>query len=261
MNASIEKSWKKVLQNELDSPYFAELTRIVNAAYLGVTPVYPAPKFLFNAFSLCPFDDVRVVILGQDPYHGAGQAHGLCFSVQDGVRVPPSLQNIYKEIEDDMGTTSLKPMHADAVQGVSEAHDQAVEIYSAKVNERDNDEMRRVHRFESGNLERWAQQGILLLNATLTVEAGSPASHQGIGWERFTDAVIQKISDEKEHVVFLLWGKYAQDKGGHIDTSKHLVLKAPHPSPFSAYTGFLGCKHFSKTNEYLSKHGRAPIDW
>jgi uracil-DNA glycosylase len=221
MQVQIEQSWKAMLKDEFEAPYFNELSRIVREAYLGNTPVYPPPKQVFHAFELCPFDQVKVVIIGQDPYHGAGQAHGLCFSVQDGVRVPPSLQNIYKEIHDDIGT----PMK------------------------------------ESGNLERWAGQGVLLLNATLTVETSKPGSHQGLGWETFTDAVIQKVSDEKEHVVFLLWGKYAQDKGAKIDTSKHLVLKAPHPSPFSAYTGFLGCKHFSKTNEYLAQHRQIPIEW
>lgn len=221
MEVTMEKSWKTVLNDEFTLPYFETLRAHVREAYLGSTPVYPPPKLVFNAFELCPFDQVRVVILGQDPYHGAGQAHGLCFSVQDGVRTPPSLQNIYKEIKDDLG----------------------VEIP------------------QSGNLERWARQGVLLLNATLTVEESRPASHQGIGWERFTVAVIKKLSDEKEHLVFLLWGKYAQDKGVIIDTSKHLVLKSPHPSPFSAHSGFFGCKHFSKTNMYLKKHAQAPIRW
>lgn len=221
MQVHIEPSWKAILKDEFEKPYFVELSRIVREAYLGKTSVFPPPKNIFNAFELCSFKEVCVVILGQDPYHGAGQAHGLCFSVQDGVKVPPSLQNIYKEIKDDVGS----------------------EIP------------------EGGNLEKWASQGVLLLNAVLTVEAGKPASHQGIGWEQFTDAVIQKISDEKEHIVFLLWGKYAQDKGSKIDTKKHLVLKAPHPSPFSAYTGFFGCKHFSKTNEYLKQNGLMEIEW
>ncbi len=221
MHVSIEKSWEKILQEEFEKPYFNELSKRVREAYLGSTPVYPPPTKVFSAFELCSWGAVKVVILGQDPYHGTGQAHGLCFSVQDGVKVPPSLQNIYKEIKDDVGG----------------------EIPTA------------------GDLGCWAKQGILLLNAVLTVEAGKPASHQGIGWKQFTDAVIQKISDEKEHVVFLLWGKYAHDKGAHIDTSKHLVLKAPHPSPFSAHTGFFGCKHFSKTNEYLEKNGETPIEW
>jgi len=221
MNIRIENSWKELLSNEFEKKYFKDLSKQIHDAYSGETPVFPPPQLVFNAFQLCPFDSVKVVILGQDPYHGKGQAHGLCFSVQEGVKVPPSLQNIYKEIKDDLGIAIP------------------------------ND----------GSLERWARQGVLLLNAVLTVEAGKPASHQGLGWEQFTDAVIQKISDEKEHVVFLLWGKYAQDKGSKIDTEKHLVLKAPHPSPFSAYTGFLGCKHFSKTNSYLKQHNQKPIEW
>ena len=220
MDVQIEESWKKVLADEFAKDYFQNLSAQIREAYLSGT-VYPPPKLVFNAFTNCPFSALKVVILGQDPYHGAGQAHGLSFSVPDGVRVPPSLQNIYKEIKDDL----------------------SVEVS------------------ESGNLERWAKQGVLLLNATLTVRAGEAGSHQGLGWEQFTDAVIQKISDEKEHVVFLLWGKYAQDKGKNIDTTKHLVLTAPHPSPFSAHTGFLGCKHFSKTNEYLESNGLSEINW
>lgn len=210
-----------MLKHECTAPYFIGLTQTVRTAYVGKTPIYPSQKNIFNAFTLCPFDSVKVVILGQDPYHGTGQAHGLSFSVPEGVTIPPSLQNIYKEIKDDVG----------------------VDIST------------------SGNLERWAQQGVLLLNATLTVAAGTAGSHQGIGWEQFTDAVIQKISDEKEHVVFLLWGKYAQSKEKRIDTTKHLVLKAPHPSPLSAYSGFFGCKHFSKTNAYLKLHKKAEIVW
>jgi uracil-DNA glycosylase len=221
MEVAIEESWKNVLKDEFALPYFETLREHVRKAYLGATPVYPPPKLIFNAFTLCPFDAVKVVILGQDPYHGTGQAHGLCFSVQDGVRTPPSLQNIYKELQSDLGITIPA----------------------------------------NGNLESWATQGVLLLNATLTVEASKPGSHQGIGWEQFTDAVIKKLSDEKEHLVFLLWGKYAEDKGVIIDTTKHLVLKAPHPSPFSAHSGFFGCKHFSKTNMYLEKHAQAPIRW
>ena len=220
MDVQIEESWKKVLADEFAKDYFQNLSGQIREAYLSGA-VYPPPKLVFNAFTNCPFSALKVVILGQDPYHGAGQAHGLSFSVPDGVRVPPSLQNIYKEIKDDL----------------------SVEVS------------------ESGNLERWAKQGVLLLNATLTVRAGEAGSHQGLGWEQFTDAVIQKISDEKEHVVFLLWGKYAQDKGKNIDTTKHLVLTAPHPSPFSAHTGFLGCKHFSKTNEYLESNGLSEINW
>lgn len=220
MNVNIEPSWKEQLSNEFKSPYFLELSRTVKTAYLN-GPVYPPPKLIFNAFELCPFDSVRVVILGQDPYHGKGQAHGLCFSVPDGVTTPPSLQNVYKEIRDDLDI-AIPP---------------------------------------SGNLERWARQGILLLNATLTVLPSQAGSHQGLGWEQFTDAVIQKISDRKEHVVFLLWGRYAQEKGEHIDESKHLVLRAAHPSPFSAYNGFFGCRHFSKANTYLKKHNLPPINW
>lgn len=220
MNVQIEESWKAVLEDEFESTYFKKLSETVKEAYLK-GPVFPPPKVIFNAFQYCPFNRVKVVILGQDPYHGPNQAHGLCFSVPDGIKPPPSLQNIYKEIKEDLGITIP----------------------------------------ESGNLARWAEQGVLLLNATLTVLPGQPASHQGLGWERFTDSVIQAISDQKEHVVFLLWGKYAQDKGKNIDGSKHLVLKAPHPSPFSAHSGFFGCKHFSKTNEYLKKYRIKEIDW
>lgn len=221
MNVKIEDSWKRALAQEFNAPYFKTLSETVRSAYLGATPIFPPPQYVFNAFTLCPFDQVKVVIIGQDPYHGAGQAHGLCFSVQDGVRLPPSLKNIYKELVDDLGV----PLRT------------------------------------SGNLTDWARQGVLLLNATLTVTESKPGSHQGLGWETFTDAVIKKISDEKEHVVFILWGKYAQDKGAMIDTTKHLVLKAAHPSPFSAYAGFFGCKHFSKTNTYLREHGMTPIEW
>lgn len=220
MNIKIEPSWKEALEEEFGKPYFANLTKSVQDAYLGRT-VFPPSQYIFNAFTLCPFDQVKVVILGQDPYHGTGQAHGLSFSVPDGVRVPPSLKNIYKEIKNDLGTEVP----------------------------------------ESGNLERWAKQGVLLLNATLTVEESNAGSHQGLGWEIFTDAVIKTISDQKEHVVFLLWGKYAQAKGTLIDETKHLILQAPHPSPFSAHTGFFGCRHFSQTNEYLTKQALAPIEW
>ncbi len=221
MDVHIEKTWKKELTSEFDTPYFTELMLRVQDAYQAGTAIYPPRELIFNAFELCPFDDVKVIILGQDPYHGEGQAHGLCFSVQDKVKLPPSLKNIYKELQGDLGT----PIRT------------------------------------SGDLSSWAQQGVLLLNATLTVEAGKADSHQGLGWEQFTDAVIQKLSNEKEHLVFLLWGKYAQDKGAIIDTTKHLVLKAPHPSPLSAYTGFFGCKHFSQTNEYLQRHTQSTIQW
>lgn len=220
MKVDIEESWAKQLQAEFDKEYFATLTAFVRNAYLTKT-VFPKPTDLFNAFRLSTFEKVRVVILGQDPYHGIGQAHGLSFSVREGVTIPPSLKNIFKEIASDIGTEAPA----------------------------------------SGNLERWAEQGVLLLNATLTVESELPASHQGQGWETFTDAVIKKISDEKENVVFLLWGKYAQAKTSLIDSNKHLVLTAPHPSPFSAYTGFFGSKHFSQTNAYLEKHGHSPIVW
>ncbi len=220
MDVQIEESWKEVLKDEFEKEYFATLRQQVRSAY-ATRQVFPAPQHIFNAFALCPFDRVRVVILGQDPYHGIGQAHGLSFSVQDGVPPPPSLQNIYKEVEADIG----RPLSA------------------------------------SGNLTRWAEQGVLLLNAVLTVDAHTPGSHARYGWETFTNAVISTISQEKEHVVFLLWGKYAQEKEALIDHTKHLVLKAPHPSPFSAHTGFFGCKHFSKTNTYLEAHGQRPIEW
>ncbi len=220
MDVRIESSWKHMLEAEFSKPYFFELSQYVRERYCNGC-VFPPPQQVFHAFELCPFDSVSVVILGQDPYHGPGQAHGLCFSVHDGVRIPPSLQNIFKEIHNDLGT--LSP---------------AV-----------------------GNLERWASQGVLLLNATLTVESGKPGSHQGRGWEQFTDAIIAKLSEEKENLVFLLWGKYAQEKGNEIDDTKHLVLSAAHPSPFSAHSGFFGCKHFSKTNAYLAQHGKKPIVW
>lgn len=216
----IHPSWHKVLHEEFEKPYFEELTKFVKSEYTS-TAVYPQPANIFRAFELCPFENVEVVILGQDPYHGRGQANGLCFSVNDGVTLPPSLQNIYKEIADDLQTSPPT----------------------------------------SGNLDGWARQGVLLLNATLTVRANSAGSHQHKGWEEFTDAVIKSISAGKNDVVFLLWGKYAQDKGAVIDTARHRVLKAPHPSPFSAHTGFFGCKHFSKTNEYLKSVGKKPINW
>lgn len=222
MDVQIHDSWKKVLADEFEKEYFQTLSKRVHAAYLSKA-VFPAPKLIFNAFAHCPYDKVRVVILGQDPYHGPGQAHGLSFSVPDGVRIPPSLRNIYRELESDMGIKQSYPY--------------------------------------SGNLEHWADQGVLLLNSTLTVEEGNAGSHQGIGWEQFTDTVIQKISDSNQRVVFMLWGKYAQEKGKNIDYTKHLVLQAPHPSPFSAHNGFFGCKHFSKANAYLQKHRQKKIDW
>jgi uracil-DNA glycosylase len=197
------------------------LTDFIRNEYI-TKKVFPKPQDIFKAFSLTPFSKVKVVILGQDPYHNDGQAHGLSFSVEDGVIVPPSLKNIYKEIEQDCGIKKD---------------------------------------FSNGNLQGWAKQGVFLLNAILTVVAHTPASHQGKGWEAFTDTVIKTISDKHEHVVFMLWGNYARSKKQLIDTSKHLVLEAPHPSPFSAYSGFFGCKHFSKCNEYLEKYGKGVIQW
>lgn len=220
MDVRLAESWKSRLKEEFGKPYFKELAAFVRDAYVAKT-VYPPPKRVFSALDAVAFEDVRVVILGQDPYHGPGQAHGLCFSVPDGVPKPPSLQNIFKEIHQDLGL----PIPA------------------------------------SGNLEHWAKQGVLLLNATLTVEAGQAGSHQGKGWEEFTDAVIRKLSDGREGLVFLLWGAYAQKKGAHIDRAKHLVLTAPHPSPLSAHNGFFGSRHFSKTDGYLVSKGGAPIAW
>ena len=220
MDVKIASNWKSLLSEEFEKPYFQQLTTFVRDEYKGQT-VYPKGLDIFKAFDRCDFDDVKVVIIGQDPYHGPGQANGLCFSVSEGVRLPPSLMNIFKEIRDDLG----KPIPA------------------------------------SGDLERWAKQGVLLLNATLTVKANCPGSHQNRGWETFTDAVIKKISDEKEGVVFLLWGAYAQKKGEIIDRNKHMVLMSAHPSPFSADRGFFGCKHFSKTNAYLKSKGKQEIDW
>ena len=217
---NIDSTWKSRLEAEFEKPYFQSLIDFVKNEYHAQT-VYPPGKQIFHAFDACDFDSIRVVIIGQDPYHGPGQANGLSFSVRDGVRVPPSLVNIFKEIHNDLG----KPIPL------------------------------------SGNLEKWAKQGVLLLNATLTVRASSPGSHQNKGWEIFTDAVISKISTEKENVVFLLWGAYAQKKGEVIDRSKHCVLMSAHPSPFSADRGFFGCKHFSKTNEYLKSKGLKEIDW
>ncbi|HEX2792249.1 MAG TPA: uracil-DNA glycosylase [Candidatus Paceibacterota bacterium] len=221
MEVKIEPSWKKALAEEFDKPYFKELSAFVRSEYERGT-VYPAPKNIFRAFELTPFDSVRVVILGQDPYHGPKQAHGLSFSVTEGVRNPPSLQNIFKELETDLG-------------------------------EKAND--------ASGDLSRWAKQGVLLLNATLTVRASSAGSHQGKGWEQFTDAVIRKLSEEREHLVFILWGNYARTKGAFIDRAKHCVIESAHPSPFSAANGFFGSKPFSKANAYLMAHHAKAIDW
>ena len=221
MEVEIEPSWKEALAGEFDTPYFKELADFVRDEYKSAT-VYPPPKFIFRAFELCPFDKVKVVILGQDPYHGPGQANGLSFAVKDGMTVPPSLRNIFKEIEADIG----EPM-----------------------------------KNRSGDLERWAKQGVLLLNATLTVRASSPGSHQNKGWEQFTDAVIQTLSEKREHLVLILWGNYARGKKPLIDSTKHKVIESPHPSPFSAHNGFFGSKPFSKTNAYLREHGEVPIDW
>lgn len=220
MDVKIAPSWKERLSQEFETPYFQQLISFVKSEYQAHT-VYPPGREIFNAFDSCDFDAVKVVIIGQDPYHGPGQANGLCFSVHDGVRMPPSLVNIFKEIHQDLG----KPIPA------------------------------------SGNLDRWAKQGVLLLNATLTVRASMPGSHQNKGWETFTDAVIRKISEEKSNVVFLLWGAYAQKKGEMIDRNKHYVLMSAHPSPFSADRGFFGCRHFSKTNDYLRSKGLKEIDW
>ena len=220
MDVKIEESWKKMLGNEFEKPYFAQLTEFVRNEYSSGT-VYPPAKLIFNAFDHCPFDKVKVVIIGQDPYHGAGQANGLCFSVNKGIAMPPSLVNIFKEIAADTG----KPMPTD------------------------------------GDLTRWSDQGVLLLNATLTVRAGNAGSHQRRGWEEFTDAAIRILAEKRENLVFILWGSYAQRKGAFIDRNKHLVLTSPHPSPLSAYNGFFGNKHFSRANEYLMAHGETPIEW
>ena len=220
MDVKIEPSWKAVLADEFEKPYFSLLTSFVRKEYQSATCYPPAP-LIFNAFNQCPFDKVKVVIIGQDPYHGYGQAHGLCFSVNDGVQFPPSLVNIFKEIERDL--------HIPFPQ--------------------------------SGNLTRWANQGVFLLNATLSVREGMAGSHQNKGWEEFTDRVIKEISDKKNNVVFMLWGSYAQRKGAVIDTKRHLVLKAVHPSPLSAYRGFIGCGHFSQANQYLTSKGLTPIQW
>lgn len=221
MNVKIEESWKQVLADEFNSLYFEKLAAFVRSAYAkGV--VYPPARNIFEAFNRTPFDKVRVVILGQDPYHEPNQAHGLCFSVQDGVRPPPSLINIYKELEDEYGTPFLN---------------------------------------RSGDLSHWADQGVLLLNATLTVDAGNAGSHQGKGWEMFTDAVISRLSADRDNIVFLLWGSYARRKGAVIDRRRHLVLECAHPSPLSVYRGFFGCGHFKKANEYLASRNLPQINW
>jgi uracil-DNA glycosylase len=220
VNPQIEESWKEVLASEFSNSYFMELKEFLTEEKAKYT-VYPQGSKIFNAFQLTPFNQVKVVILGQDPYHGPGQAHGLCFSVPRGIPPPPSLVNIFKEIEKDLGI----PIPAE------------------------------------GNLEKWARQGVLLLNATLTVRANQPGSHQKKGWEIFTHAVISRLSEKRVGLIFLLWGKFAQEKESLIDTNRHYILKAAHPSPFSAYNGFFGCRHFSKTNEILRKHGLEEINW
>lgn len=221
MDVKIDDSWKAVLKDEFSKDYFKEIVGFLRMEKAAGKTIYPPGSLIFNAFNLTPFDRLKVVLLGQDPYHGKGQAHGLCFSVQDGIKPPPSLVNIYKEIHSDIGLPI--PNH--------------------------------------GNLTKWAEQGVMMLNASLTVRAAEPMSHSRIGWADFTDAVIRKVSEQKRGVVFLLWGKFAQAKQELIDETKHQVLKAAHPSPYSADAGFFGCRHFSKTNEYLVREGLDPIDW
>ncbi len=220
MDVKIEESWKRRLSDEFEKPYFLDLTNFVRQEYTN-KQIFPPGKLIFNAFQQSPFDRTKVVIIGQDPYHGPGQAHGLCFSVPEGIELPPSLQNIFREINEDLGIAPPA----------------------------------------NGNLERWASQGVLLLNATLTVQANRAGSHQNRGWELFTDRVIRLLTEEKEHLVFLLWGSFAQKKGEFIDRNRHLVLTSPHPSPLSSYRGFFGNRHFSKTNEYLVRQGIEPIQW
>lgn len=221
MDVRIDASWKEVLQKEFEKDYFTKLTSFVREEYAGTTPIYPPAKLIFNAFDHCPFNEVKVVILGQDPYHGVGQANGLCFSVNKGVAFPPSLMNIFKEIQSDLGI----PIPQD------------------------------------GDLTRWSDQGVLLLNATLTVRASQAGSHQKRGWEEFTDAAIRELAERRENIVFILWGSYAQKKGAFIDRNRHLVLTSPHPSPLSAYQGFFGNHHFSRANRYLAEHGKKEIIW
>ena len=221
MNVKIEQSWKDALKDEFEKDYFIKLTDFVRGEYMSGKAIYPAPQNIFNAFNLCPLEQVKVVIIGQDPYHGDGQANGLCFSVNEGVPFPPSLKNIFKEVYDDVGT----PIPS------------------------------------SGDLDRWAEQGVLLLNSVLTVRAHNAASHAGRGWERFTDAVVRAIAERKEGVVYMLWGSYAQRKGAIANPERNLILHSVHPSPLSSYRGFFGCKHFSKANEYLKSIGKEPIVW
>ena len=220
MDVKIEESWKRELATEFDKDYFVKLTDFVRGEYLSGKQIYPAARNIFNAFNLCPLDDVKVVIIGQDPYHEPGQAMGLCFSVPDGVTLPPSLVNIYTEIKNDLGRPSST----------------------------------------HGDLTHWAEQGVLLLNSTLTVQAHLATSHAGRGWEQFTDAVIAALAKRK-NIVYMLWGSYAQKKAILVDATQNLVLKSVHPSPLSAYRGFFGCKHFSQANDYLINHGKTPIDW
>ncbi len=220
MDVRIAQDWKEILAREFEKPYFEELVRFVRQEYVTHT-IYPAGRNIFRAFDKCSFEKLKVVIIGQDPYHGTGQANGLCFSVNDGIEFPPSLRNIFKEIFDDVG----KPIP------------------------------------RSGNLDRWAEQGVLLLNSVLTVRAAQAASHAGHGWERFTDAVVQAIAARKQGLVYMLWGAYAQKKGGMADPTRNLILKCAHPSPLSAYNGFFGCRHFSKANAYLESIGKEPIEW
>ena len=221
MDVQIENSWKEILRDEFNKTYFQQIATFIKAEKALGKIIYPPGALIFNAFYKTPFDKVKVVILGQDPYHNKGQAHGLSFSVPRGITKPPSLINIFKELQNDLGIAP--PIH--------------------------------------GDLEHWAEQGVLLLNATLTVRQNEPGSHSKIGWIDFTDAVIKKLSEQKEGIVFLLWGRFAQDKQILVDETKHYVLKAAHPSPFSADKGFFGCGHFSKTNEFLMKQGKQPIDW
>lgn len=220
MEVKIAADWKALLQEEFDKPYFEDLTQFVKREY-AAGEVFPAGRNIFRAFDKCPVESLKVVIIGQDPYHGDGQANGLCFSVDDGVQFPPSLRNIFKEISDDVGA----PVPA------------------------------------SGNLDRWAEQGVLLLNAVLTVQAHKAASHAGRGWEQFTDAVVRIISERRQGVVYMLWGNYAQRKGAIVNAQNNLILKSVHPSPLSAYGGFFGCKHFSQANAYLTSLGKEPIKW
>ncbi|OGD71044.1 uracil-DNA glycosylase [Candidatus Collierbacteria bacterium RIFCSPLOWO2_01_FULL_50_23] len=226
MEVRLERSWKELLKDEFEKPYFEELTKFVKEEYKNCT-VFPPPKFIFNALDSVPVDKVKVVILGQDPYHGPSQAHGLSFSVPDGVPLPPSLVNIYKEIRTDLGKDLPAGRQAS----------------------------------RSGNLEHWAKQGVLLLNATLTVRAHQAGSHQNKGWELFTDAIIHRLAETREHLVFILWGNYAQRKGAFVDAGRHLVLKSAHPSPLSAFNGFFGSRPFSQANNYLKASGRTEIAW